>query len=39
MGMYFVGCDVSKKKLDLALLLTLEPSQRKSQEIWVNSGD
>lgn len=33
MSMYVVGCDVSKKKLDLALLLTLEPVKVRSKVV------
>lgn len=33
MAMYVVGCDVSKKKLDLALLLSLEPLKLRSKVV------
>jgi len=33
MATYFVGCDVSKKKLDLGLLLSLEPLKLRSKVV------
>jgi transposase len=33
MATYWVGCDVSKKKLDLALLLSVEPLKRRSKVV------
>ena len=36
MATYFVGCDVSKKKLDLALLVSVEPPKLRSKVVENN---